>query len=425
MVPEFPSSETLLADLLRVNPHTRKGQWEVAARIKTLVDEFALGSVEIFSYDISDGKGEKHAFPMVRILAEYSGSDSGGNSQELVTLLGHIDTIPLSEGQKAGLEIQSKNNITIGRGRGTLDMMGGNVSILRALHLLKLQNASRYAYQVILNSREEDGSEVLWKALRQGDILKSQLGITPEITTFDDGTSSPVYRARTGRIGIDVIFKGASFHAGAIGKDRSRIDRTAHRALGRALDDICDDSPERHFVLPNLFPSDTESILPCQSFPIPGKILGNTRTLNPPGNITQRFHFLTANPDLSPERLRTEFNEYLLQTVGLSPESFSMRLEPRNEGVGFISPYCTPADHPLVLHGEAVAQSMEGHQKKSIAAGGTAEDAMLANAMNMAMIGKPPIGMGAHEADEYTEIESLDSLAEWMALTANPNHDIH
>lgn len=408
-----------------MKPHQRKGQIAAAEHIVKLVEQCGLGHAEIKYYTV-EADGEE--YPMVKILSEFGPSAGAESSRELQTWLGHLDTVALSAEQKGqdAMVIESRGGKTIAKGRGTVDMWGGNVAKLRALQLLHTQGQCRYAIQTLLPAREEAGSEVLWQAIQDGFVETAKIGATTEITTYDDGKTNPVYRARTGRIGLQIRFKGKSHHAGKLNRQRELMQGVAHRHYGVAINALLAEEDDVYFSLDNQHPDDSKLILPQTSFAIPGTVTGLSDGLNPPPRIFQHFNFLFSDPNLAPDRVKSEFKTYLVDSLGLDPNDFELTLEPRGEDtrIPFTEPYLTPHDHPLVETAEGVAQEIDDNEDKSVAADGVAEDGMIA-ATGTLMVGKSPRGRDAHRGLEEVEVESIDETARWLAGVANPDHDIH
>ncbi len=415
--------EKLLGEILRFRPHTREGQFAAAEHVADIVNRHNLGVAEILEYpEWPDGSGEK--FPLIKIMSEF-GVASQDRKRSLITLLGHLDTVePLQQQlQRDPLVLRSKNigesTVTIGEGRGTLDMWSGNIAYLMALEILREKGNARHAIQTVLSSCEEAGSGVLHQAIQNGDLAAAPIGATTEILVGDSGISAPLYRGRTGRIGIDAYFRGLAPHAGAVDRDTSIIAHIAHRYLGRAIDELLDE--DRGFALPNAYPGDTQKLLPQTSHAIPDSIYGQSKGLSVPGEILQRLNIFYSDPNLAAERVRIVLEEYFLR-LHIPRESLELKIEERR-GVPFIEPWLTPADHPLVVVAQKYARELRGEEVPVVAASGVAEEGMLFHGLGTQFIGWAPVGHGAHDI-EHVEMDSIEQRALWAAEIANHDGDL-
>lgn len=406
----LPPPERLLGDVLRMKPHTRSGQWSAAEFVRDLIEGHHLGTVEILSFDVPHAL-ESGSYPLVKIISEF-GVSAKGASSELMTWLGHLDTVDPQPEQKSrdALILESDGSRMKGKGRGSLDMWGGNLAYLSALDLLRTANGARRAVQIILSSREEAGSEVLWEAIKQNKIEESSIGATTEIMVGDNGKPSPLYRGRTGRVGMNVTFQGVAPHAGSVDRHPELIDQTAHRYLGRALDEILDG--ERGWKILNPHPEDALGLLPKHSRAIPGLPGGKVYGLSVPHELIQPFNVFTCDPRVAPETVVAELRAYLLGK-NIPHDCLEVRLEERN-GVGFIGPWLTPHDHPLVLAGQSHANTLHDSEVPITAASGVAEEGMLFHELGTYFIGWAPDGAYAHETEEYIWMDSIRQRAEWL-----------
>ncbi len=411
----FPSPEKLLGDFLRFEPYTHNGQWEAARRVIEIVEQYNLGTAKIFEYpEFPDGTGE--TYPLVKVIAEHGLS----SPNEMMTWLGHLDVVnPVGDQVDRDALVIEQNpkdpTRTLGRGRGSLDMWGGNVAYLCALELLRQSGRARSAIQLILSSQEEAGSGILYQALRNEDLEPSFVGATTEILVGDDGRNSPLYIGRTGRIGINAIFMGNMLHTGEVDRHPAQINEIAHRFYARAMDELLDD--ERKFRVENRYPSDSHNLLPAECHAIPGFLVGKPEGLSVPGSISQHFDFHHTDPNLSPELLRTKLHEYLVERANIPDYRIELSLEHRH-GVPFIEPWLTPFDHPLVDIAHGYAQEIQGGDVEIVAASGVAEDGMLFHRLKTNMVGWAPIGKGAHTEDEHVRIESIMQRAVWLQKLA-------
>lgn len=297
-------------------------------------------------------------------------------------------------------------------------MWGGNIAYLCALELLRQSGHARHVVQTILSSREELGSEVLYQAIRKGDLEPAAVGATTEILVGDNGQNALLYRGRTGRVGVDVLFKGEAPHAGEVDRRPAVIGRIAHRYFARGMDELLDDT--RGFYMHNPHPDDREGLLPTYLHAIPDSVHGTPDGLSVPGAIRQKFNIFHSDPNLAPERIKAAVEHYFLHNARTPAHALEVRLEERN-GVPFTDPWLTPSDHPLALAGARYAQEITGTPMPYVAGSGVAEDGMLRNTR---MIGWAPVGAHAHEPGEFVIVESIEERARWLEKLAQHDGDL-
>lgn len=433
----LPSTERLLGEFLRMNPHTRDGQIRAAHRVLEYVEQCNLGTAELLEFPVNTNKGIVQ-YPLVKIESTFGVEISDRTD---MTWLGHMDTVPLTreQRQKDPLELEtasdSENSRTIGKGRGTLDMWGGNIAMLAALQLLSNNGGARLRVHTVLSSREEAGSEVLYQAIKQNAIHRSPVGATTEILVGDAGKPSPMYIGRTGRIGIHATFrhlKGAdkgndenSLHLGALDRYPERIDRMAARYHARAMDELLD--AERGFTLTGTYPGDSLGIFPQYARAIPMDIAGTANGLSAVDEIYQKFAVFHIDPNTAPESVRALLLEYLVQKANIPAECIELRLEdrslPNGDKIPFTDPYMTLPDHPFALAGQKYASDLRTSNVPMVAASGVAEDGMIFHQLGTKMIGWSPDGGGAH-GEEWVDIQSIEERAVWLAKLAQYDGDL-
>ena len=407
----FPSPEKLLGDFLRCKPYSRDGQWAAARHVVEIVQEYNLGVAKILEYsEFPDGTGER--YPLIKVISELGIAQPN----QVMTWLGHLDIVKKTGeqiGSDALLLEQHPRDSTwrVGRGRGSIDMWGGNVAYLCGLELLRRSGRARSAIQLILSSQEEAGSGILYQALCNEDLEPSTVGATTEILVGDDGRSAPLYIGRTGRIGMNAVFTGNTLHTGEADRYPEEFNEIAHHYYGRALNAILDE--ERKFSIKNRYPGDTSNLLPAESRAIPGYLRGKPEGLSVPGKIIQHFDFHHSDPNLSPELLKARFHNYLVETAKIPFYRIDLSLEDR-QGVPFIDPWLTPRDHPLVATAHEYAKEIQGGEVNIVVASGVAEDGMLFHRWKTKMVGWAPIGKGAHGPDEFVRIDSIMQRAVWL-----------
>lgn len=421
------SPEKLLSDVLRFHPDTIEGQWHAAEYVQELTERYALGAAEILEYpEFPDGTGPK--YPLVKIIAE-AGPGNSAKARSLMTWLGHIDTVQPSreqrnQGDTLVIETQDKETQTSwtkGRGRGTLDMWGGNISYLCALSVLRETGNARHAVQLILSSREEEGSGVLYQAIQQERIERASIGATTEILVTDDGKSAPVYLGRTGRIGINAVFHGDAVHSGILDDNPELIDSIAHRYYARAIDHALDS--DRGFRIENSYPGDTNGLLPKTAFARLSRLSGEPSGLSSVGEIHQGIDIFHSDPNLVPERVLAELQHYLLNQGKTPANRLELTVGDRH-GVPFINPWLTPNDHPLAIAALQYAKDTSGNDVCFAGARGVAEEGMLFHELGTHFVGHAPIGKGAHEKDEWVNIESIAKRAMWLTKLAQHDGDL-
>lgn len=415
MTSNLPNPTKLLGQILREKPHTREGQIRAFDMVRGLVEKCTLGTVEILNYPVTDtledGEEIVRDFPLLKIHSDFGASE--GKSGESILLPGHGDTVGLKGKQKTSdaLVIQDGK----GYGRGTLDMWGGNVAYLHALQLLRDTGYSRRAIQTILTTREEAGSEVLGAAIDAGDIDPYDLVAITEITTHEDGGPSPVYHARTGRFGYDVHITGEDAHAGIADIYPEILERTPLRGTGRAIDNSLDKDPDRHLAIVNKHPDDSTGVLPISSRVLPNRIIAEPEGLSLP-DAYMHFNIFHSNPELAPEEVRSQLEEYLRGPMNnIPPECLSVNLEERH-GIPFTEPWITPAGHPLIHNGHRIAEELSGTDVGLTSASGVAEDGRFSD---KPIIGWAPDGKDSHKAGEYVVLDSIAIRAEWIKRLVN------
>jgi acetylornithine deacetylase/succinyl-diaminopimelate desuccinylase-like protein len=404
----FPPPEKLLGDYLRLEPHTRNGQWEAARYFMELVDDHGLGDAQILEYpQFPDGSGE--SYPLLKIMS----SPGLSFPARMMTWLGHLDTVEPGKKQLGhdALTIEQRDGRTIGKGRGTLDMGAGNIAFFSALRILRENHRARSAIQLLLPSQEEGGSGVLYQALRKGHVEHSEIGATTEILVGDDGKKSPLYFGRTGRIGINATFEGKALHTGAADRYPEELDFIAIRYFARAIDEMID--RERCFAVENAYPGDTQGFLRTRSRAIPGLPGGEIQGLSVARAISQHFDIHHSDPNLSPEMVIAQMHHYLVEQANIPAECIDLALEHRH-GVPFIQPYLTPPDHPLVSVAHQYAEEIEGGRVEKGAANGVAEDGLLFHMNGTNMVGWSPVGKDAHEDSEEVDIGSITDRTRWL-----------
>ena len=427
MAPNLPSTATLLGELLNLNPDTRKGQYDAAELVLKYVHECGLGIAEIFEYPVKNGE-ESELFPFLRIESSF-----GSKTQERpsMTWLGHLDTVPRTRRQKekdALVLKKDSNEKIIGCGRGTSDMWGGNVALLEGLQGARDEGAN-VDIITALPSQEEAGSAVLYHAIKSGIIPRSPIGATPEILVGDGGKPSPMYCARTGRIGFDALFKSkesvggdqdeASPHVGALDRYPDRIVYMAawyHACAVRALLD-----PKKRFELKEGYPGDDTNLFPKSTHAFPMSLSGHTGSFSVVGRIQQDISVMYNNPETAPESVRAELHDFLVE-AGIPEDCFALRLEDRSlpDGgkVPFTKPYMTRPDDPYVQEGKRIIDEIRGEDVSVVAASGVAEDGMIFHQLGTKMIGIAPRGAGAHGENEWVDINSISEVAAWLTKIA-------
>lgn len=412
---QLPPAEKLLGDILRLEPHTQKGQWAAAEYVQELVIRHNLGTAQILKYhERIDGTGDE--YPLLKINAEV-GSAPPGKSRELMTWLGHLDTVePIgAQMENDALQVSGKKGI----GRGSLDMWGGNIAYLHALNALRESGSANVLLQVILSSREELDSTVLFQAIKNGDVEKAKIGATTEILVGDDGANCPLYLGRTGRIGIEMLFKGESAHAGRVDRNPKIRNRIAHRGHGRFMDEVLDEDEERAFFIENMHPDDHTHLLPTRSHAIPGRTSGDPKGLSVPHEIFQHINIFPSDPRISAERALALLRDYVIEKARVLPENVELWLEERD--IPFIEPWFTSPDHPLAIAAHTYAEQIAQNTVERTAASGVAEEGLIHQFHQTPFVGWAPKGKGAHEDAEEVEIESIAERAEWLKLLAQ--HD--
>ncbi|MCA9371195.1 MAG: M20/M25/M40 family metallo-hydrolase [Candidatus Peregrinibacteria bacterium] len=429
MPTSLPSPEKLLGEMLRYRPYTREGQWLCARRIEELVRDCGLGLAATIPYHETKeltARREGDDFPLVKITSEFG--PQNGHSREMMTWLGHLDTVDPQPDERDGdafviEEITNQHNPEtahlvgkqIGRRRGTDDMWAGNLALLYGLESLRKSGRSNVVVQTILSSREELGSEVLHQAIEDGTVERAKVGATTEILVGDDGKPSPLYRGRTGRIGVDIVTNGEAPHAGAIDRYPEAMRRIADRHFGRLLDEILDD--ERGFFIPNQYPNDTQGILRTTSRLIPGMGEFSIRGLSPPDQVSKHFDIFHSDPNLDVARVQSSIRRFLqerfqniIDEIGYNPYEVTQE---NRRGVPFTDPWITPEDHTLVEVASKAANEIRNENVPIVGASGVAEDGMLFHRLGTKMIGWAPDGKGAHWK-EWVVLESIMERAHWL-----------
>jgi putative selenium metabolism hydrolase len=169
-----------------------------------------------------------------------------GQGERLIAFDGHMDTVGIgapdawSFDARQGRETES----TVG-GRGAADQLGGLVSALYGVKVMKELGLIPNGYRVMVTAtvQEEECDGLCWQ------YLHDQSHITPEFVVLTEPTDGGIYRGHRGRMEISVQVKGTTCHGSA----PERGDNAIYK-MAEILRDIqaLNDNPADHETIPGL-----------------------------------------------------------------------------------------------------------------------------------------------------------------------------
>ncbi len=171
-----------------------------------------------------------------------------GQGEKLIAFDGHIDTvgIGLRENWRFDPYEGYENDEEIG-GRGGSDQLGGVVSAVYGVKIMKDLNLIPNGYRVMVTGtvQEEDCDGLCWQ------YIHNEGHVTPEFVVSTEPTDGGVYRGHRGRMEIRVDVKGVSCHGSAPERGDNAIFKMADilqdvRALNE--NDAADDTEIKGLV---------------------------------------------------------------------------------------------------------------------------------------------------------------------------------
>lgn len=135
-----------------------------------------------------------------------------GTGETLIAFDAHIDTVGIGELSNWKFDPYEgyENDEEIG-GRGTSDQLGGIVSAVYAVKLMKDNNLLSDKYTVLVTGtvQEEDCDGLCWQ------YIINESKIKPEFVVITEPTDGNIYRGQRGRMEIRVQVQGVSCHGSA------------------------------------------------------------------------------------------------------------------------------------------------------------------------------------------------------------------
>lgn len=395
-MPEFPTPQALLGDLVSMKSYTAQGQSDIVEYIRHFNQRWDLGELNVHEFPESAKLSSKKD-PKPRNIT----IDIGEGTEETVIFHGHFDTVPPEDYPKDfdrkphELTLNEKGDVAYGL--GTYDMLGGVASYLLAAK--DLQVATHRKVRILLVWGEENQSEGTHAALHPENDLVGDASclVSTEIPVGGElGDDPKLYIGRPGRIGLDMTIKGEAMHSNKVQRSMmGALTKVRNAVAILALKDL---RFEEH-------QDDPHSLLP-ESSVMPGiSSTNNPRSLSVVSRESTALNVFYSNPNLDYASIqRIVYDE--IQRV-LSDENFTLNRE-KGRVLPFTQPWLEDVQNPFVQIAQEYASKAYNRPVELSGARGVADEPIIVHHKNIPAVCFPPMGTGEHTRYECVNLPSIE-----------------
>lgn len=444
-MPEFPSEERLLGELVSTQADTIERQCTQSRLLVEFAKSHGLGNITPLPFPPTAAFGQQK--PRRYNLMIDIPPPGGGQPEETLGLYAHFDVVPPSEGytRKPNQLVRDRHNSHMWYGLGSNDMLIGNVAILFALKEIIDKNLlwNRRAIRAIFVCGEEAWSEGFHAAKTSGAFNGVSCVLTPETVAQESlqRTDTRLLNiGRPGRYKLIVTAKGLEKHVGGVEEpqDTPLLARTMNHILWSVAHDL------QQTLQPN--PDQTGDLIlrpKCEP--------DNWGARKKPSLTTPYATFLELSVHYahhydSPERIgewvRERCIELAQKELRLSEtvceEIFQVELETHGPDPNTTTPFTQPwkenyyhkflrdVRERLIPQANAACDARrypEGLPTsiRTIVDSAVADCGLIAN-LGIPVAGIVPMGWGAHRPDERVDIRSREYVTNVIIGAAGTTH---
>lgn len=373
-----PYLERTLADLVRIdsiNPKFTGGCTSERAIAAHLTDVMRALGLDVTTYDAAPDR--------TSVVGRLRG-DGGGRS---LILYGHIDTVGVDE-----MPEPFSAAIRDGRmyGRGTYDMKGGLTACIAAVKALVDARAALRGDVFIVGAADEEVASI-----GMAEVLRH---VRADAAIVTESTELQLCLAHKGFCWMEVETAGRAAHGSRF---EEGID--ANMAMGRFLGrlDNLERALRRRKPHPLVGPPSLHAAV----------LLGGSGTSTYAAHCRLEVERRTI-PGETERKALAEIQK-ILDKLSADDPSFRGRVQPMLAR----GPFEARRDSPIVTDVTAVAAEVLGASPAIVGEPYWMDAALLADAgVDTVVIG--PTGAGAHAAEEWVDLASVEALAQILACTA-------
>jgi acetylornithine deacetylase len=352
-------------------------------------------------------------FPTVKKSKPYAGRKNlsaalqGSGRGKSLLLNGHMDTVP--PGNKPWSHSPWSPHRQQGRmyGLGTFDMKGGvvaNAAVVCALHRAGIRTAGDVLFESVVDEEWGGGGGTIAARLR---------GNTADACVIPEGTQLQIYRATRGGFTVDFAVDAGD----PAGYFSSAEVVSPAMPIGRLLGWIGDYAQKRSSLQPHGAYADFPDPAPVQVLAVEANRLDPDVPLSVPSRATVRTYWQFL-PEEDVDAVILQIRSDLESFCASDPffRKYPVQWLPVIDAPLYGQEL--PADHPWLQCMEASASSVLGRPVPTTAAPYPCDAGLIHRDFGIPTLLFGPCGAGAHNPDEYVELESVMQTAEVLLRAA-------
>ena len=418
-MPEFPSVQEVLGDLVSLKSYTPEGRravtqyivdfthrWQTDLQAEAQLMPFPGGCNVI----VDVGVGVRHASEVLLGHAHFDKVDP--------------DDYPKNFDRDPDQLITDSKNPDICYGLGSYDMLGSVAGFLCGLR--KLQLAKHRHLRILFADLEEKGSDGTHWMVRPMEPAYEEMGVNAENPyrgisippgkdllhdigpgnacllsneipvggSLDD--TPGIYIGRTGRVGLHLDVMGEGMHSGKVRRSQFPHMVSHRESVAKlALEGV--HFPEHETDHAHLMP---ESLCVARDW-----YATRRSSLSVPSSGIIEIDVFYTNPSITKTDIQRIVRSHLARTLG--DDNFILTFNDRGRRFPFTKPWLELPNHPFVQHAQRFGSEVYNQSIPLRAASGVADEAIIVHAKNVPAICFPMEGQDEHIRTECVRISSI------------------